>query len=776
MATRTVIRTLVKALGVVLLLALLAAIALYFSQVRVADPQGYYQQDPLMPGTPTPITTPQTQLAQRGALQQNARKMVESTGATRGHKKQVLFGDTHVHTTWSLDAFMFSLPIMYGSKGAYPPAAACDYARYVSQLDFYFLTDHAESYTPQRWRDAQESVRRCNALAGDPENPDLAAFIGFEWSQIGNTPEQHFGHNNVLFRDTDEALLPARPIGAAGVASNGLRGGKSGKGGVGMLQWLDVGNRSYYQALNTFMTELGESPDCPSGVNSRELPLDCYESAATPGELYNKLDQWGFDSLVIPHGSSWGIYTPPGASWEHQLSSDNHDPDKANLIEVYSGHGSSESYRDFQARAFDADGKPYCPEAQENYLPGCQQAGEIIRKRCLDKGESTAQCETRAAQARQHFVQAENVGGWLSVPGATVDDWLDAGQARDVFLPAFNYRPKKSAQYGLALRNFDDPQNPLAYKWGFIGSTDSHFARPGNGFKQYPRIGAGDAAMRGGRTAFWDWLIYRRQQEKPTDHSVSVANLEGDTSIWASEQERKMSFLTAGGVVAVHAEGRDRNSIWDALKRREVYGTSGHRLLLWFDLLNAGLSPKPMGSEVNMAQVPQFRVTAIGSFKQLPGCPEYVKQTLSEKRLEKLAQGECYNPSDERYKIDRIEVIRIRPQNYAHEPVDELIEDPWRVFECIPDAAGCTVNFSDPDFVSADRDATYYVRAIEEPSPTINGDNLRMSIDENGAAKSIKPCYGDYRIARDDHCQAMKGQRAWSSPIFVNVSDTPGAK
>jgi hypothetical protein len=235
-----------------------------------------------------------------------------------------------------------------------------------------------------------------------------------------------------------------------------------------------------------------------------------------------------------------------------------------------------------------------------------------------------------------------------------------------------------------------------------------------------------------------------------------------------TETERGASFMYLGGVAAVHSSGHTREEIWDALKRKEVYATTGHRILLWFDLLNAPGKPLPMGSEVKMTEAPHFRVRAIGSFKQLPGCPDWVRQALAERRLNKLADGECYNPSDERYNIQRLEIVRIRPQNYKGEPIKGLIEDNWKLVQCKPDPAGCTAEFSDPDFPSGRRDTLYYVRAIEEPTPHINAGTLRATFDKDGNAVSVSPCYGDYRTPKEDNCTADAGDRAWSSPIYVD--------
>jgi hypothetical protein len=163
-------------------------------------------------------------------------------------------------------------------------------------------------------------------------------------------------------------------------------------------------------------------------------------------------------------------------------------------------------------------------------------------------------------------------------------------------------------------------------------------------------------------------------------------------------------------------------------------------------------------------------VSAVGAFEQKPGCPADSLRALSTNRLQRLCGGECYNPGDRRKRIDRIEVVKILPQIVAGEEVGSLIEDPWRVLPCEGDDDGCTVRFSDPDFASSQRDAVYYVRALQEASPTINAGNLRCEYDASGQCIKVNPCSVSMPLDTTDDCLADAEERAWSSPIFVDFA------
>ncbi|PJZ49753.1 DUF3604 domain-containing protein [Leptospira saintgironsiae] len=691
---------------------------------------------------------------------------IEKKNGSSLYDKQILFGDLHVHTTFSPDAFAISLPMLNG-EGAHPPKDACDFARYCSSLDFWSLTDHAEGMTPKQWQEEKDLIRQCNASAGDPNNPELVSFLGWEWTQIGNTVENHYGHRNVIFKDTEEEKVPTRPIGAAGANAEALAG-------PGFIQrtLLKIispgGNRQAYYDFSDFITERLSIPRCPKGVNVKDLPKDCTEWAATPSELFEKLKQWTIPSLVIPHGTTWGFYTPPGITFDKQLKGNEYDGRLQRLIEIYSGHGNSEEYRPWQEVSFDEEGNAICNDPIQGFEPSCWRAGEIIRERCLKEKETSEECEKRAIVARSHHAKA-GVSGFLTVPGATPDDWGNSGQCPDCFLPAFNYRPGNSVQYSLAITNFDDPNQPKNFRFGFIGSSDTHTARAGNGYKEYWRKGLTESAGPEKPNPF-GLMEPARNRKKPKSSSVAfkAAGLAGFDLV---DAERQASFFLTAGLVAVHSKERNRDSIWDSLERREVYATSGDRILLWFHLLNHGegkdKSPIPMGSEVEFSKNPVFKVRALGAFKQKPGCPDSSISGIGTDRLQKLCKGECYHPSSERKKITRIEVIRILPQSFPGEKLQKLIQDPWKTFVCKSGTSACEVEFQDPEYSPLGRDALYYVRAIEEPSPAINGGQLRCEYDNQGRCIKVKPCYGDYRTDPKDDCLANVEERAWSSPIYL---------
>jgi len=711
---------------------------------------------------PTPV--PGSVVAEREARQLAAQQDLGLPPGTR----QILFGDLHVHTAFSIDALLPALPMLMG-EGVHPPADACDYARFCAGLDFFALTDHAEGLTPYLWKESRESIRQCNATAEGPANPDLVAYLGWEWTQDGFTPETHFGHQNVIFEGTSDDELPRRAILAPSAAADAIR---TSMPPSYVLQLLWVGrdnplNMEILLYLSFVQRQIQAAPLCPEGVDVWELPADCLETASTPAVLIEKLDQWGFDSLVIPHGTAWGLYTPPGYRIDNQLPGTLHDPGRQMLMEVFSGHGNSEEYRDW--RAVNEDGS--CPDPTAGYEPCCWRAGEIVRQRCEQEG--LEDCEARVEKARQDYLEA-GVSGYLTIPGASMDDFLDCGQCRDCFLPAMNMRPGGSAQRALAIGNFDDPDHPAHFRFGFIASSDNHSARPGNGFKESGRSFVTEAA--GSASPEIDAVIHaasvENQPEEPNSITLEEAIARrGSNSLpfplW--EIERQASFFMTGGLVAVHSTGRSREALWDAMKRREVYGTSGERILLWFNLLNGAEGTVPMGSEARVAagRSPTFQVKAAGSFVEVPGCPDYASEDLSSERLDWLCKGECENPGDERKKITLIEVMRITLQQDPSEDVPSLIEDPWIRHDCEGCPQGCTFTFEDPEFQTRSREVAYYVRAIQAPTPAVNSGGVRCEVGASGDCISVHPCYGDYRTPEEEDCLGNVEEHAWSSPIWV---------
>ena len=673
---------------------------------------------------------------------------------------QILFGDTHVHSTYSTDAFLWSLPNSQG-EGPHLMADACDYARFCSAIDFWVMTDHAEASTPRKWGETIKAVQNCNKVNENKNLKDLFSFVGFEWTQISPNKEDHFGHKNVIFLETDNNLLPGVPFGAAGYSSDNFRDNSNlstvRQNMLGAAV-VDFSNRQRYADFLGFVEEILDHPDCDLKDPD---PRNCYRSVVTPRDLFVVLDNVKSDSIVIPHGNTWGYYTPSESSWDKQLS-ELHDPDRQISIEIFSGHGNSEEYRSWSASKT-IDSVKTCPEPSKNYLPSCWRAGEIVFERCINSGLEENICLKKSEQAKINYIEAGQFGHW-AVTSVEPEKWLNSGQCSDCFVPAFNMRPKGSVQYALALRKFSEGKK-FQFDFGFIASSDNHRSKPGTGYKAIDRLLTTEA--NGAATPFVRSQFFPYEDKKIDSREVIISEINTPSELTMYEAERQSSFFTTGGLAAVHVETRSKEGIWSGFKNKETYATSGPQILLWFDLITTA-ETFPMGSKVDLRKNPVFEVKAVGSYKQKPGCPEFGLSKEESLKLDKICGGECFNPSDVRRNITRIEVIKITPQNFNGEPIDDLIQDVWKVFECKPSQDGCKIRFSDKDFQKNGRDSVYYVRAIEEPSLRVNGDNLRCDYDENGNCIKVNICHGSYLTDKRDDCVTPSEERAWSSPIFVN--------
>ena len=658
---------------------------------------------------------------------------------------QILFGDLHVHSTYSIDAALLNTPIL-GGKGLAGPALRCDYARFCSQLDFWSINDHPEGMPPALWEDTKDAIRTCNDLAGgDTADPSMVSYLGWEWTQSATSPASDFGHKNVVLLDTADADVPARPIAAPSQIASAIDGNLLATA-VALAANVDPDNTALYDQLGAQLIEGQNAPLCEEGVDTRALPADCQEIADDPAALFEKLDQWGAPALVIPHGTTWGAHNPPLGSWSYQLKPSLHDPGYERLVEVYSGHGAMEPWRPW-AHAVDGagDGTLSCPAPVDGFEACCWRAGEIIRGRSeiCQANPAAKDCEAEVAAAQLAYLEA-GAAGVDTVGESTPSEWGECGQCTDCFQPAFTHRPGLSTQAALADTWFGDDGETLRYHWGFIGSTDSHKAGPGAGYKE--ALGMSDVTG-------------------PESEDFQDLFELGITFVF-NEWERQNAYYYSGGLVAVHSEGRDRLAIWDALQRREVYATSGERMLLWFDLVAGAAddTPAPMGSQVTADAVPTFEVRAVGSHVQAPGCSEAAVAAAGAGFIEEACLGECYNPTDERHLVTRIEVVKITPRVSPDEPLGDLIEDPFLVLECDPDPEGCVATFDDPTW-DASRPTTYYVRAIQEPTAQLNGDNLACERNDDGACVAVHPCIAGYLA--DGDCLAPDEERAWSSPIYL---------
>ena len=258
--------------------------------------------------------------------------------------------------------------------------------------------------------------------------------------------------------------------------------------------------------------------------------------------------------------------------------------------------------------------------------------------------------------------------------------------------------------------------NPFSF--GFIGSTDSHTSTPG---------------------AVMEWEPHQKFGQTLTDKLTA-----GGLGV----------FFNPGGLAGVWAEANERDAIFDAMKRRETFATSGPRIMPrlfggWElpedacegDLVAVGdAHGVPMGGELGPrptgAQAPRFAVSALRD----PGTLEHPGGLLQ-----------------------RIQIVKgwVGDDGAWHQAVHDVAGGAngasVDLTTCQPQGTGadtfCSV-WQDPDF-DASRDAVYYARVLENPS-------CRWSTIQ---------CLTIPEAERPDGCthpgiEKTIQERAWTSPIW----------
>ena len=341
------------------------------------------------------------------------------------------------------------------------------------------------------------------------------------------------------------------------------------------------------------------------------------------------------------------------------------------------------------------------------------------------------------------------------------DKWADFGIMNNRVASPFYSHPKGSYVRDAYLRGLsleaEYKINP--YKFGLVGASDTHtgaISDKESDFHSKVGILDGTPELRGAAPISQD-LKDRLEEAGGSILVNGILDIDGKDYIDTGYTE-----WGASGLAAVWAENNTRESIYEAFRRKETFATSGSRIKVRFfggyDLKNilqendpikyAYANAATMGSDIiqNNDAAPEFMVWALRDLKRAPlDRVQIIKgwTELSGKPHEKIydvacSDGRKANPNTGLCKESRAKVNLNNCKISKNLGANEL-KTVWQ----------------DPDF-NPDLKAFYYVRVLENPT-------CRWSTWD--ALKSgEKP--------REDLPSTIQ-ERAWSSPIWY-IPDNEG--
>ncbi|MBB84988.1 MAG: hypothetical protein CL931_14365 [Deltaproteobacteria bacterium] len=630
--------------------------------------------------------------------------------ANRDPLRQALWGELHVHSTLSMDAWLWDVrstpdDVFRFAKGEEIRFAPLDAegsptrpAQLERPIDFASLTDHASF---------QGEVAMCTR----PEEP------GYE------SPACAFFRGEVPFEPNPAGDFATRmgAISAALQADGGRparRGdlcGEEGAGCIGVMQsvWEEqqaAAERHYDRSENCRFTSLHgyeytATPDLAKvhhnvifrNANVPEKPIAWIDEPDVYG-LWEKLAAQcrdaatGCDVITLPHNSNLSngnMFATGGRDLPIEAQRDRARlrADIERLVELNQIKGDSE-----------------CRNGFSNVLGGRDEFCEFEEWR----GPDVTECGP------------DEVGVGALVGTGCV-------HRRDYVRYALAEGFREQARIGV---------NP--FKIGIVAATDAHNGNPGD-VEEYSFQG-------------WSGITDDTREERI---AKSTSPMQATNSLMANP----------GGLAGVWAEENSRDAIFNAMKRKETFGTSGPRITARFfggwdypedlcgdpELVSKGYAGGvPMGGDLptppSAEAAPVFVVSAMRDV----GIPAHPGGLLQRAQVVK-----GWIDAEDNFHQQVIDVAG--GENDAY--VDEAT--------CQPRGNGhnslCTV-WTDPDF-NANQNAFYYVRVLENPSCRWSARQCLEEANDPNASGRSSGC-------EDSSIPKTIQERLWTSPIWF---DAPAA-
>jgi hypothetical protein len=498
--------------------------------------------------------------------------LLPSSAAWAQDHTQLLWGDTHLHTSYSVDAYMA------GNRTA-DPDVAYRYAKgepvvhpynrtrvqILEPLDFLSVSDHAEylGIIPV-------------VMGGDFEQPEAGFFEGIKsWAMInvlayliedpldgtkrftGLLPEPE-----IQSGDTRDPIATAKEAGTdGGLASLGLINDEA-AARISASQWAkSMTIADQHNEPGTFTSLVGwEWSQTASGANLHRIVVSDMDGSTAAG-----IDPIGSDDAPYPEDLWDGL-----AAVSQETG--------ANFVSI-----------------------PHNSNLSKGYM---------FSKTTL-KGEAIDAEYARKRVAWEPLVEATQIKGDSEThPELAPDDEFADFEQFDFYLQAFPQSQGYKAQKGDTVRSAlksglelegDIGVNP--FKVGMIGSTDSHTSMAS---AEEPN--------------FWGKVA--------TDSTPATKRRDDPDGFGDGKQSFNGWNMSAGGLAAVWSEDNTRKAIVAAMKRRETYATTGPRIQVrlfggWNYTEDDITSPElasigyaggvPMGGELNSAPeggAPHFLIRA----------------------------------------------------------------------------------------------------------------------------------------------------------------------